>query len=65
MVIDWLIFIFGMAGFIGTLRGWPMFYNEERMERSISRYGRQRIRTVVATFYLLFGVLGLFWIVTS
>lgn len=57
-ILDWFIFLGGIAGFIGTLLGWKAFLNEQQMETWIKRYGRQRVRTVVAIVYLILGLLG-------
>lgn len=56
--LDWIIFLGGLAGFIGTLMGWKAFLNEEQMATWIKRYGRQRVRTVVAIVYLILGLFG-------
>jgi len=57
-ILDWFIFIGGMAGFVGTLLGWKAFFNETQMETWIKRYGRDRVRGVVAIVYLILGLLG-------
>ena len=56
--LDWIIFLGGIAGFIGTLMGWKAFFNEDQMSTWIERYGRQRVRTVVAIVYLVLGLFG-------
>lgn len=56
--LDWLIMLGGVAGFFGTLFRVKMFYDAERMDRYVRRYGEPRVRAVVAMVYLLFAVLG-------
>ena len=56
--LDWLIMLGGVAGFFGTLFGVTMFYDAERMDRYVRRFGEPRVRAVVAVTYLLFAVLG-------
>ena len=48
----------GVAGFFGTLLRVKMFYDPERMERYVTRYGEGRVRAVVAMAYFVFAVLG-------
>jgi uncharacterized membrane protein YeaQ/YmgE (transglycosylase-associated protein family) len=56
--LDWLIMLGGVAGFFGTLLRVKMFYDPERMERYVTRYGEGRVRAVVAMAYFVFAVLG-------
>lgn len=65
MLIDWMILILGFAGCVGTLMGWQLFFNEERMQRILARYGRDRVRIIVALVYLVFGLMGLYWVISG
>lgn len=56
--LDWLIMLGGVAGFFGTLARVKMFYDPERMDRYVRRYGESRVRLAVAVTYLIFAVLG-------
>jgi hypothetical protein len=57
-MIDWAIFAGGIVGCVGTLVGWRVFWDEERMEATITRFGRRRVRVSMALVYLLFGLFG-------
>ena len=58
-LLDLAMALLGLLGFIGTLRGWPFFMNEARMQNLIATVGRRRMRIAVAAGYLLVGLLGL------
>ena len=57
-VIDWVVFVGGLAGFMGTLRGWHVFMDERRMYTLIDQFGERPVRWVVATGYLILGLIG-------
>ena len=57
-LLDWVLFVGGLLGFVGTLRGWRFFMNAQRMETLIRVLGETRVRALVAALYLLLGLLG-------
>ncbi len=57
-LLDWVLFVGGLLGFVGTLRGWRFFMNAQRMETLIRVLGETRVRALVAGLYLLLGLLG-------
>ncbi|NLX10675.1 MAG: hypothetical protein GXY36_13540 [Chloroflexi bacterium] len=59
--LDWLIFLGGIAGFFGTLLGRRAFFDEDRMEMWVTRFGRRNVQIVVAAAYLVFGLIGGYW----
>jgi len=56
--LDWLIMLGGAAGFVGTLLNVKMFYDVERLDGYIRRFGERRVRIVMATAYLMFALIG-------
>jgi hypothetical protein len=62
-LINWTLFSVGLLGFIGALRGWKVFVNEDRMPLLIEQFGRQNVRRFLATCYLILGILGLLRII--
>lgn len=56
--LDLLMVVLGVTGCVGTLRGWPWFMNESRMENLVEMFGRRTLRLVVAGGYLLVALLG-------
>lgn len=63
--LDWLIMLGGVAGFFGTLFRVKMFYDPERMDRYVRRFGEPRVRIVTAIVYLIFAVLGAVLLVSN
>jgi hypothetical protein len=57
-MLDLFIFVGGLAGFIGTLRGSKFFMDESRMQTVIQWFGVRKVRLIVAAVYGVFGVLA-------
>jgi hypothetical protein len=57
-LMDWALFVGGLLGFVGTLRGWRFFMDAQRMQTLINVLGETRVRALVAGLYLLLGLLG-------
>jgi|GEM_PF-1650720 hypothetical protein len=57
-VIDGLLLVTGVAGFVGSLMGQRPFINESRMETLSGQVGRKTIRWIAALGYLFLGVVG-------
>ncbi len=57
-LMDWGLFVGGLLGFVGTLRGWRFFMDAQRMDTLVNALGETRVRALVAGLYLLLGLLG-------
>ncbi len=56
VLLDVIIFVGGLVGCAGTLFGVKYFFDENRMQTIVQRFGARTVRLIVAAIYGLLAV---------
>jgi len=57
-LLDWFIFIGGIVGCIGTLRGSKFFLDESRMQTLVEWIGARNVRLIAAAAYAMLAAIA-------